>query len=100
MVDDDLDAGGIPDDELFEGIGRVQVEFLGRRYVLGCVEGDEKQAKVRAERFEIDTGEVLKAVSGDLDLTRAILMSAITAYERIEELEDQIVSLRTREDDA
>jgi cell division protein ZapA (FtsZ GTPase activity inhibitor) len=75
------------DDEVFEGIGRVEVEFLGDRFVLGCVEGEEEQARVRAERFEIDTGEVLKAVSGELDRTRAMLMGAILAYERIEELE-------------
>lgn len=82
---------------MFEGIGRVEIEFLGKRYVLGCVEGEEQQAKARAERFEIDTGEVLKAVSGDLDLTRAMLMSAILVYERVEELEDRIASMRTRE---
>lgn len=75
------------DDEVFEGIGRVEVEFLSDRFVLGCVQGEEEQAKARAERFEIDTGEVLKAVSGELDRTRAMLMSAILAYERIEELE-------------
>lgn len=96
-MDDGADAGRIPDNEMFEGIGRVEIEFLGKRYVLGCVEGEEQQAKARAERFEIDTGEVLKAVSGDLDLTRAMLMSAILVYERVEELEDRIASMRTRE---
>lgn len=75
------------DDEMFEGIGRVEVEFLSDRFVLGCVVGEEEQAKAHAERFEIDTGEVLKAVSGELDRTRAMLMGAIIAYERIEELE-------------
>lgn len=97
MVADGADAGRIPDDEMFEGIGRVEVEFLGTRYVLGCVDGEEQQAKARAERFEIDTGEVLKAVSGELDLTRAMLMSAILAYERIEELEDQVSTMRARQ---
>lgn len=94
VVADGADAERIPDGEMFEGIGHVEVEFLGKRYVLGCVEGEEQQAQARAERFETDTGEVLKAVSGDLDLTRAMLMSAILAYERIEQLEDEISSIR------
>lgn len=94
MVADGANTGRVPDDEPFEGIGRIEVEFLGKRYVLGCVEGEEQQAKARVERFEIDTGEVLKAVSGDLDLTRAMLMSAILAYERIEDLEDEVSSMR------
>lgn len=100
MVADGADAGRVPDNEMFEGIGRVEVEFLGTRYVLGCVEGEEQQAKARAQRFEIDTGEVLKAVTGELDLTRAMLMGAILVYERIEELEDQISSMRTCHDGA
>lgn len=100
MVTDGADAGRIPDAEMFEGMGHVEVEFLGKRYVLGCVEGEEQQAKARAERFETDTGEVLKAVSGELDLTRAMLMSAILTYERIEELEDQVSSMRARQSGA
>jgi cell division protein ZapA (FtsZ GTPase activity inhibitor) len=90
------------DDVVFEGIGQVQVEFLGNRYVVGCVAGDEGSAIRHAHRFEVDTGEVLKAVTGDLDQTRAMLMAGVLAYERIEELEaeprkvpaaDRIVSL-------
>ncbi|MDP9415679.1 MAG: cell division protein ZapA [Pseudomonadota bacterium] len=69
----------VSDDEVFEGIGRVEVDCLGDRLVLGCVAGEEEQARARAERFEIDTGEVLKALSGELDRTRAMLMSAILA---------------------
>jgi len=86
-LSDELPPTPPSDDEMFESIGRVEVEFLGDRFALGCVEGEEEQAKARAERFEIDTGEVLKAVSGELDRTRAMLMSAILAYERIEDLE-------------
>ena len=90
------------DDVVFEGIGQVQVRFLGNRYVIGCVEGDEGNAIRHAHRFEVDAGEVLKAVTGDLDQTRAMLMAGVLAYERIEELEvearmvpaaDRIVSL-------
>lgn len=97
---DGADIGRIPDDEMFGGIGRVEVQFFGTRYVLGCVEGEEQQAKARAQQFEVDAGEVLKAVTGELDLTRAMMMGAMLAYERIEELENQISSMRTRHGEA
>lgn len=77
-----------PDDEMFEGIGQIEVEFLGDRFVLGCVEGEEDRAIRFAHRLEVDAGEVLKAVTGDLDQTRATLMAGILAHERIEELEN------------
>ena len=35
------------DDEVFERIGRVEVEFLGDRLVLGCVQGEEEQVRGR-----------------------------------------------------
>lgn len=76
------------DDEMFEGIGQIEVEFLGDRFVLGCVEGEEDRAIRFAHRFEVDAGEVLKAVAGDLDHTRAMLMAGILAHERIKELEN------------
>lgn len=76
-----------PDDEMFEGIGQIEVEFLGDRFVLGCVEGEEDRAIQFAHRLEVDAGEVLKAVTGDLDHTRAMLMAGILAHERIDELE-------------
>ncbi len=76
------------DDETFEGIGQVQVNFLGEKFVIGCVEGEEDKAIRLADRFEIDAGEVTKAVTGDLDHTRAMLMAAVLAYERLEEFED------------
>lgn len=77
-----------PDDEMFEGIGQIEVEFLGDRFVLGCVEGEEDRAIRFAHRLEVDSGEVLKAVSGKLDHTRAMLMAGILAHERIDELEN------------
>lgn len=77
-----------PDDEMFEGIGQIEVEFLGDRFVLGCVEGEEDRAIRFAHSFEVDAGEVLKAVSGELDHTRAMLMAGILAHERLNELEN------------
>jgi hypothetical protein len=35
-------------DTVFEGIGQIQVEFLGQRFVVGCVEGEEDRAIRRA----------------------------------------------------
>jgi len=77
-----------PDDDMFEGIGQIEVEFLGDRFVLGCVEGEEDRAIRFAHRLEVDAGEVLKAVTGDLDHMRAMLMAGILAHERIDELEN------------
>lgn len=37
----------------FEDMGQVEVEFLGQRIVIGCVEGKEQKALRLAERFEI-----------------------------------------------
>ena len=59
------------DDEMFEGIGQIEVEFLGDRFVLGCVEGEEDRAISLAHRLEVAAGEVLKAVIGELDHTRS-----------------------------
>lgn len=79
---------GFPrDDALFDGMGQIQVDFLGERLVIGCIEGEEAEAIERAHRFEVDCGEVTKAVSGDLDPLRAATMGGILAHERIEELE-------------
>ena len=75
------------DDALFDGMGQIQVDFLGERLVIGCIEGEEAEAIERAHRFEVDCGEVTKAVSGDLDPLRAAIMGGILAHERIEELE-------------
>jgi cell division protein ZapA (FtsZ GTPase activity inhibitor) len=77
------------DDETFEGIGQIQIDFLGECFVIGCVEGEEDKALLRAHKLEVNAGEVLKAVNGELDLTRAMLMAGILAYERIEELEGE-----------
>jgi len=78
----------IRDDAMFEGIGQAQIEFFGQTYVIGCVEGEEAAAIEHANRFEIDAGEVTKAVSGDLDTPRAMLMAGVLAYERIARLEE------------
>jgi cell division protein ZapA (FtsZ GTPase activity inhibitor) len=71
------------------GFGQVDVNFLGERIVIGCVEGEEDRAIQFAHRFEVDTGEVLKAVGG-LDRSRAILMAGILAHEHIDELETEM----------
>lgn len=76
-----------PDNEMFDGIGQIEIEFLGERFVLGCVEGEEDQAIRFADRFAVDAGEVLKAVTGDLDHTRVMLMAGILAHGRIGSLE-------------
>jgi hypothetical protein len=70
---------------MFDGIGQIQVEFLGKRYVIGCIEGAEDRTIEHVHRFEIDTGEVMKAVTGNLDPTRAMLMAGALAHERIAE---------------
>jgi cell division protein ZapA (FtsZ GTPase activity inhibitor) len=77
-------------DNIFDenGIGQVQIEFLGKRIVIGCVEGEEDRAVLFAHRFEVDTGEVLKAVAG-LDHTRAMLMAGLLAEGHIDDLEAQ-----------
>jgi cell division protein ZapA (FtsZ GTPase activity inhibitor) len=75
-------------DPAFEDMGQIEVDFLGSRFVIGCVEGEEAKTLRLAERFEIDAGEVTKAVSADLDDVRAMLMAGVLAYERLEELED------------
>lgn len=74
-------------DDMFDGIGQIQVDFLGERLVIGCVEGEEDKALARLHRFEVDCGEVTKGVSGDLDPLRAAIMGGVIAFERIEELE-------------
>lgn len=61
--------------------------FLGKRFLIGCVEGEEDKAILRAHQFEVDAGEVLKAVTSDLDHPRAMLMAGVLAHERIAELE-------------
>lgn len=74
-------------DPVFDGIGEVEIEFLGERLVVGCEDGKEADTIRRAHRLEIDTGEVMKAVTGDLDNRRAVLMAGLLAIEHIEELE-------------
>lgn len=65
----------------FEDIGQVEVDFLGQRIVIGCVEGEENKALRLAKRFEIDAGEVTKAVSAEIEPIQAMLMAGILAYE-------------------
>ena len=76
-----------PDDETFDGIGQIEVDFLSERYVLGCVEGEEDRAIRFAHDFEVNAGEVLKAVTGELDPMRAALMAGILAHEQLDEFE-------------
>lgn len=79
-------------DPAFEGIGQVEVTFLSKRFLIGCIEGEEDRAIENAHRFEVDAGGVLKAVVDDLDVTRAMLMAGVLAYERIAELEAALTS--------
>lgn len=73
----------------FEGIGRVDVTFLGRNLTIGCVEGEEERTKHLVERIEAEAGEWLKAVTGPLDDFRALLMGSVFLVEFIENIEDQ-----------
>ncbi|OBX17949.1 hypothetical protein A9995_14225 [Erythrobacter sp. QSSC1-22B] len=75
-------------DPAFEDIGQVKVQFLGSQFVIGCVAGEEAKALRLAERFEIDAGEVTKAVSAELDDVRAMLMAGVLTYESLETLEN------------
>lgn len=80
-------------DPAFADMGQIAVDFLGSSYVIGCIEGEEAKALRLVERFEIDAGEVTKAVSADIDSVRAMLMAGVLAYERLEEFEDSKGSL-------
>jgi len=71
----------------FEDMGQVEVEFLGQRIVIGCIEGEEEKALRLTERFEIAAGEVTKAVSAEIEPIQAMLMAGILAYEQLEEAE-------------
>jgi cell division protein ZapA (FtsZ GTPase activity inhibitor) len=71
----------------FEGIGQVEVEFLGQRIVIGCIEGEEEKTLRLVKRFEIDAGEVTKAVAAEIDPIQAMLMAGILAYEQLDEAE-------------
>ncbi|WLB05140.1 hypothetical protein [Bradyrhizobium elkanii] len=78
-------------DKIFDdnNCGQVEVDFLGERIVIGCVEGEEDRAIQFAHRLEVDAGEVLKAAGG-LDHARAILMAGILAHEHIAELDTEM----------
>ncbi|WP_394887477.1 cell division protein ZapA [Mesorhizobium sp. AaZ16] len=71
----------------FEDIGQIEVDFLGQRIVIGCIEGEEEKALRLAKRFEIDAGEVTKAVSAEIEPIQAMLMAGILAYEQLEQAE-------------
>ena len=79
----------------FEDMGQIEVDFLGQRIVIGCVEGEEEKALRLAERFETDAGEVTKAVSAEIQPIQAMLMAGILVYERLEEIEDVASTNRT-----
>lgn len=79
----------------FEDMGQIEVDFLGQRIVISCVEGEEEKALRLAERFEIDAGEVTKAVSAEIQPIQAMLMAGILIYERLEEIEDVASTNRT-----
>jgi cell division protein ZapA (FtsZ GTPase activity inhibitor) len=78
-------------DSTFEenGFGQIQVDFLGKRTTIGCPEGEEDLTIQFAHRFEVYTGEVLKAVPG-IDEQRAMLMAGVLSQQRVDELETQV----------
>ncbi len=69
----------------FEDMGQIEVDFLGQRVVIGCIEGEEEKALRLAKRFEIAAGEVTKAVSAEIEPIQAMLMAGILAYEELEQ---------------
>ena len=71
----------------FEDMGQVEVDFLGQRIIIGCVAGEEEKALRLAKQFEVDAGEVTKAVSAPIEPIQAMLMAGILAYEEIEQAE-------------
>lgn len=72
----------------FEDIGQIEVDFLGQRIAIGCVEGEEEKALRLAKRFEIDAGEVTKAVSAPIEPIQAMLMAGILVYDQLEQAAD------------
>jgi cell division protein ZapA (FtsZ GTPase activity inhibitor) len=72
----------------FEDMGQIEINFLGQRIVIGCVEGEEDKARHLAERFEIAAGEVTKAVSAEIEPIQAMLMAGILIYDELEQAEN------------
>lgn len=83
--------GGDP----FEGIGKVEVSFLGKKFLIGCEEGKEDETKEIIKLIELDTGETLKAVTAPLDDFRALLMGSVLTVKEKQEIpaSDRIVEL-------
>ena len=79
----------------FEDMGQIEVDFLGQRIVIGCIEGEEEKALRLAKRFETDAGECMKAVSTEISPIQAMLMAGILTYEDLEELENNASDDRT-----
>jgi cell division protein ZapA (FtsZ GTPase activity inhibitor) len=74
----------------FEDMGQIEIEFLGQRIVIGCIEGEEQKTRRLAKSFEIDAGEVTKAVSGPIEPIQAMLMAGILAYDELEQAKDEV----------
>jgi len=79
----------------FEDIGQIEVDFLGQRIVIGCIEGEEEKALRLAKRFETDAGEVTKAVSASIEPIQAMLMAGIMNYDSLEQMERELSAGRT-----
>ena len=79
----------------FEDIGQIEIDFLGQRIVIGCIEGEEEKALRLAKRFENDAGEVTKAVSASIEPIQAMLMAAIINYDLLEQMEREPSADRT-----
>ena len=71
----------------FEDMAQVEVDFLGQRIVIGCIEGEEEKTIRLVNRLEIDAGEVTKAVSVPIEPIQAMLMASLFAYEKLDQLE-------------
>lgn len=71
----------------FEDMGQLEVEFLGQKITIGCIEGEEDKTRRLLKRFETDAGEITKAVSAPIDAIQAMLMAGITTYDYLEQAE-------------
>ena len=76
-------------DPAFEGMGQIEVDFLGQRIVIGCIEGDEEKTLRLVKRLENDAGECTKAVSNSIEPIQAMLMASVFNYDLLEQAEGQ-----------
>lgn len=71
----------------FVDMSQLEVEFLGQKVTIGCIEGEEDKTRRLLKRFETDAGEITKAVSAPIEPIQAMLMAGITTYDFLEQAE-------------